>query len=415
MRVYRALVFHCAWPDRRVGWLLAEYRQATNKVIRYGLKSGVTSRFGLTKGTYFGLRAEHSIYSTYLQAATETATVVLKNYRRRIRKGLRTSLPFVRRLFLKADNQTFKLNRESGILRIPIRAGESCELRLPLSEYHKRFLSDSALELGSLTVLPDKVVITLRKERPIPILPRGVLALDTNEASVDGVLALPEQMSPVRATFEEVRRIQSTHFKRRRKIARKKAGDARIRGRLMGREGRRERSRVEYSLHRVANAVVTVARNTCSAVVLEELRRNEHRTRSKSLNRRLSSWPRHKLHRLIEYKAEWAGVPVFYVDPRNTSRRCPMCGWVAKSRTRAIVFRCQCGWKIDRQLNAGLNILKTALASNEVLARAVRFQPAALRRDVVNLFHPSNDGVRGAERTELVDLPVPKGGPRCHD
>lgn len=355
--------------------------------------------------------AEHSIYSTYLQSATETATVVLKNYRRRIREGLRTSMPFVRRLFLKADNQTFKLDRESGVLRIPIRAGESCELQLPLSECHKRFLSDPTFGVGSLTVLPDKVVIILRKERPLPILPRGVLALDTNEASVDGVLALPEQMLLARASFEEVRRIQSTHFRRRRRILRKKAGDARVRGRLMAREGRRERFRVDYSLHRVANAIVSVARETCSAIVLEGLQRNEHRTRSKSLNRRLSSWPRHKLHKLIEYKAGWACIPVFYVNPRNTSRICPMCGWVANSRTRAIVFRCECGWKIDRQLNAGMNILKTALASNEVLARAVRFQPDALRHDVVNLSRPSNHGGRGgAEHRELVDPPVLKGG-----
>ena len=42
-----------------------------------------------------------------------------------------------------------------------------------------------------------------------------------------------------------------------------------------------------------------------------------------------------------------------------------------------------CDWEMDRQINAGLNILKTGLASNEALARAVRFQPGALRDDVV--------------------------------
>jgi len=42
-----------------------------------------------------------------------------------------------------------------------------------------------------------------------------------------------------------------------------------------------------------------------------------------------------------------------------------------------------CDWEMDRQINAGMNILKTALASNEALARAVRFQPGALRDDVV--------------------------------
>lgn len=39
--------------------------------------------------------------------------------------------------------------------------------------------------------------------------------------------------------------------------------------------------------------------------------------------------------------------------------------------------------ELCRQHNAGLNILKTVLSSNEGLARAVRFRPAALRQDVV--------------------------------
>ncbi len=49
------------------------------------------------------------------------------------------------------------------------------------------------------------------------------------------------------------------------------------------------------------------------------------------------------------------------------------------------MFACvQRGWRMDRQLNAGLNILKTALASHEALARAVRFQPGALRDDAMS-------------------------------
>ena len=49
------------------------------------------------------------------------------------------------------------------------------------------------------------------------------------------------------------------------------------------------------------------------------------------------------------------------------------------------MFVClMCDWEMDRQINAGMNILKTALASNEALARAVRFQPGALRHDVVS-------------------------------
>ncbi len=101
------------------------------------------------------------------------------------------------------------------------------------------------------------------------------------------------------------------------------------------------------------------------------------------MNRRLSSWPRREIHRQIEYKAALEGVPVIKVDPRYTSKTCPACGVRRRDRVGR-VFTCEkCGWSMDRQHNAALNILKTALASNEDLARAVRFQPGALRDDVV--------------------------------
>ena len=100
--------------------------------------------------------------------------------------------------------------------------------------------------------------------------------------------------------------------------------------------------------------------------------------------RRLSSWPQGELRRQIEYKALAAGVPVLKVHPAWTSKTCPACGARRRDRVGQDFVCLLCDWEMDRQHNAGLNILKTALASNEALARAVRFQPGALRDDVVS-------------------------------
>jgi len=63
-----------------------------------------------------------------------------------------------------------------------------------------------------------------------------------------------------------------------------------------------------------------------------------------------------------------------------------------------------CDWEMDRQHNAGLNILKSALASNEALARAVRFQPGALRDDVMSpLYDPLRGGVGAREEPSGVE------------
>ena len=72
------------------------------------------------------------------------------------------------------------------------------------------------------------------------------------------------------------------------------------------------------------------------------------------------------------------------INPAWTSKTYPVCGARRRDRVGKDFVCLMCDWEIDRQINAGMNILKTALASNEALARAVGFQPGALRHDVVS-------------------------------
>ncbi|MGP8073844.1 MAG: transposase, partial [Thermoplasmata archaeon] len=85
--------------------------------------------------------------------------------------------------------------------------------------------------------------------------------------------------------------------------------------------------------------------------------RSPPRFHSRSLRRRLSSWPQGELHRQLAYKAVDRGVPVVWLDPFRTSRTCPRCGELSEHRRRVGTrFDCaKCGWSLDRQLNAGLN------------------------------------------------------------
>jgi len=123
------------------------------------------------------------------------------------------------------------------------------------------------------------------------------------------------------------------------------------------------------------------------------------------MNRRLSSWPNREIHRQIEYKAALRGVPVIKVNPAWTSKTCPVCGARRRDRVGKDFVCLICDWEMDRQHNAALNILKTALASNEALARAVRFQPGALRDDVVSpLYDLLREGGGAREEPSGVEL-----------
>jgi len=384
VETHRALTFQVRWQDAQLDWLLSEFRLLVNESIRVALREDIRSRARLVRAAYEDLSRRHIVYKQYIPSAFDVALGVLKAHRRRLRRGRRSSVPYMRQLMLKAENQSYRLDRETGRLRIPIRGTEGMQLHLPLSEWHRSFLRDSGWGLGSLTVVPGKVVLVVRREGAKPYEPEGAIALDTNEDSMDGVFASGDHMVQSVLPLGGVRQIQEIHFRRRRRLARKKAHDRRVMRRLLNREGRREGNRVRLRLHRVSKSVVRFAKETRSAIVLEDLTLHGAGGRSRRMNRRLSSWPRGEIHRQIEYKAALAGVPVIKVNPAWTSKTCPVCGARRRDRVGKEFVCLMCDWEMDRQINAGLNILKTALASNEALARAVRFQPGALRHDVVS-------------------------------
>ncbi len=364
---------------------------AVNQSIRVGLAGGVTSRNGISKLAYKQLREEHpGMYAQHLVSSFEIAAAILKNHRKRVR-GNRNSIPFVKRLMMKTENQAYKLDRVEGVVDLPIRAGLHVQLRLCVSEYHRRYLADPTLSLGSLTLLPDRVIVAFRKEAPKRIAASSVLSLDTNEGSMDGVLVDAYDDSRalgLKANFRDVSVIQRHHHDRRKRLQKKKANDRRTSRRLCRREGEREHDRISYRMHQVANAVVRFAEEKGSEIVLEDLRGIKPQF-SKELRRRLSLWPRRMLHQYIEYKAAWKGIQVVKVNPRYSSRRCPICGRIQYSRmdTRKKEFECECGWHLDRHINASLNLLHTAISNGLEVAGGLRFDPGAFQHDAVMILY----------------------------
>ncbi len=178
------------------------------------------------------------MFRQYIPSAFEIALSLLKAHRRRLRGGHRTAVPFLRRPLLKAENQSYQLSREAGRLRIPIRGTGGVQLNLAVSDWHRSFLSDPSWGLGSLTVTPSRIVVVMRKGVPTPYEPRAVIALDANEASLDGVVAVGGDAALVSMAFPDVRIVQETHFRRGRRLARKKSHDRRVMRRLLvGRDG----------------------------------------------------------------------------------------------------------------------------------------------------------------------------------
>ena len=90
------------------------------------------------------------------------------------------------------------------------------------------------------------------------------------------------------------------------------------------------------------------------------------------------SWSFRQLREFIAYKAQRLGVPVVFVDPRNTSRTCSRCGFVDKRNRRSQAeFSCiRCGYESHADTNAARTLATRALVTAPNLCAPLQGQLA---------------------------------------
>ena len=389
------------------------FRLLVNLCLREALATNTTCRASLSR--FARTRAlELRVTGLIGVAASEVALSLAAGHRRRVRKGRLCRTPYVRTPFVRLPVTCFHFDATTGKLRLSLRRGEWTSVTLGVSDYHRRVLADPRHRLTQMHLGLRRAVAIYAKSPDPEYAPTSLIALDTNESSLDGVSVAPEGATFVRVQFPEIRFLQAIHLGRRRYLGRKKAHDRRLARILLGGEGRRERHRVRSRLHAISRSIIDRLAADQSALALEDLtglprpRRggplkggDTGRFRSRTLRRRLSRWPESELHRQLAYKAKDRGVPIVWLSPYRTSRTCPRCGELSEHRSRVGPrFACgRCGWALDRQLNAGVNLGLAALRRIAGLG-GLRLDPDALLQDVVRPLYPTaNGGGARAERT----------------
>ncbi len=398
-------------PPPSVRLLMDDFRLLLNQCLRHALSTRLTSRGAISRFARTQA-AEARVTGTMGVAAAEIAASLASGHRSRVRKGVASRIPYVRTPFVRIPKESFHFDPETGKLRLSLRRGEWTSLTVPVSNYHRQVLAHPGRRVTQVHIGLHRVVLVYAQVPPEPYAPKSIVALDSNEASMDGVQVDSDGAFYVRVHFPEIPRIQWRHMGRRQYLGRKKSHDRRLSRWLLGREGRREHDRVRSRLHELTRTLIDRLASTESALVLEDLKSLQTPRRrgslsgrrppfrSRRLRRRLSSWPRGELHRQLTYKAQDRGVPIIWVDPYRTSRTCPRCGEVSEHRRRVGTrFDCaKCGWSCDRQLNAGLNLGVTALRTHAGLG-GLRLDPDALPEDVVRpLYGSANDRPARVER-----------------
>jgi len=181
------------------------------------------------------------------------------------------------------------------------------------------------------------------------IQPQTWLGVDRNATGHIAVVANP-QTGEVWKLCKKAEHIHNKYREIRRKL--QKIRKYKLLKKIKNRE-----SRVIRDLnHKVSRKIVDIAIQQNTEIKLEKLdgiRNNRKHTRS--LNCNLNSWYFYQLQKFIEYKAKLNGIPITYVEPKNTSKECSRCGSIGTREGKS--FKClTCGHVDHADANASFNI-----------------------------------------------------------
>jgi len=336
--------------------LMKRYRDALNCSIRAIIASKALSLTKAHKLLYNDLRERYGLSAKAAQDCFREAIAIAKSWFKNPKRG---GIPTAKRL-------SMWLTHEDGY-RVK---GDHVELaggyRLRVIGWDRRY--DNFPNREARLVFRDgefTLYVTKRVPRPAKYAPKGMLAVDINKRQVVVGNSSVEQRieTPVERVLHYRRlaeRLQGKYSSSRYRAWRRRRG---IRRRIRHFH-RKARNIIEDWARKTAHIIVSLARQGQLAVAREDLTGlveslrelpKEHRTALIALGyRRLAFW--------IDWQAEKNGVPLFVVDPANTSSTCPRCGakLVEVGHRR---LRCpHCGFEADRDSIAVLNIEKRALS-----------------------------------------------------
>jgi len=344
-------------PNEQVRKILEDFRDMLNFCIEKALELNITSFARLRKAVYNEWKSKWDYSTHYCHSACRVATSMLKSWRRLRRKGLaKGDKPVARKLFIQLDSMLVKY--EGDKLRISVRPRRFTTIQLKYGEYQRKFIDEwraGRLRVGEVTINETKVLIPFRKDVDLSN-PKDWIAIDINESNVTGVSSNPH----VVRWDAEFGKVRGNYFRKRRRIQRLAKHKPITSRRLMKKYSKRERNKVKDLCHKLSKSIVTFAEEHGFGIVMENLKGIRRRINyGKKMNRRLHSWSFRRLQFYIEYKAKLEGLPVKYVDPKNTSSLCPICGGKLVASKGHRRLRCRkCGYENDRDIIGAVNILK---------------------------------------------------------
>jgi len=337
--VTRTVVVRSAPLPRRTFRALVElegmYRNMVEQLVLYAVNNNVTKFTRLKAEKYREVRSLYpQLPSHYAYTACQDAAERAHSFLRMKKMGrARKPYPEVRSVSIWLDD---RLWRAEGLTSISM-ATHKGRLRVSI-ELNKHFLR--YVNRGWRLVSEAKVKLDHRDRRLVLYLtfkkevseykPKDYITVDVNEDAeavlIDSVVYLFET---------DLSRVTLGYYYRRKRVQerydRVYGPGSRPARKIFRRLSSNERALKREIRWKLATLIVREAARRQAAIVLERLGKEPARSmiehiKNPQLRHRVFQAAFKGLQRAIEEKARKYGVPVIYVDPRNTSRTCPIHG-----------------------------------------------------------------------------------------
>ena len=387
-RVTRTVVVKSAKLPRRVFRVFVEvegmYRNMVEQLVLFAVRENIKSFIRLKALKYSELRRLYPhLPSHYAYTACQDAAARVKSFLRLKKKSLTNrEYPEVRRVSIWLDDQLWRLDSLTAIEVATHRGWIAVEL-----EPHKHFWKyiNSGWRLASEA----RIKLDKRNRQLITYL---TFTKDVGEFEPKGFIS-------VALLFEtSVKKLVLGYYYCRKSVQEKYYELYGARSRIKRKVLRKlkERKKKNDLRWKLANIIVRAAEERKCAIVLEKLGKKAAdsmiaRIGDKQLRHRIHQASFGGVQRAVEEKARERGVPILYVNPRNTSKLCPAHGAKIVYSNGSRVGKCTVG---------GETWHRDAAACTNLLLRA-------LRGDGSNAPSPAGLAVDGS--------PVPLGSTAAHD
>lgn len=329
---------------------LARFASACNDIFKTSQENHTTNKVKLQHLCYYEIKEQYGLHANLVIRAIARVAEASKKKRKlsKPRKFKSTSMSL--------DARTFSFIEKREEVSIATVNGR-IKLKLDIGNFQRGLLAGQ--KPTSATLCYNKrtkefyIHIVVNREVPFPPKDGNIIGVDR------GIYNLATTSNGLKFSGRQAMHVRKHYSKLRQSLqAKGTKGAKRLLKRLSGKEQRWMRD----LNHRISKAIV----QSCQLgdiIVMEDLKYIRDRIRVARKQRQIQhSWAFGQLGNFVEYKAAEYGIAVVYIDPRHTSQRCPVCGYISRNNRHKHLFKCSsCGYIANADLNAAVNIKQVYL------------------------------------------------------